>query len=86
MVCGILFVEQKGLRKMDGFLQLMLIKVIFFLPLLTILVASLVIMLIVIKTKKMSPLAKFSLVVIFGLISLLMVYGMIFVVVFGYNS
>ncbi|BDI02495.1 hypothetical protein FC48_GL000739 [Ligilactobacillus murinus DSM 20452 = NBRC 14221] len=71
---------------MDGFLQLMLIKVIFFLPLLTILVASLVIMLIVIKTKKMSPLAKFALVVIFGLISLLMVYGMIFVVVFGYNS
>lgn len=86
MVCGILFVEQKGPRKMDGFLQLMLIKVIFFLPLLTILVASLVIMLIVIKTKKMSPLAKFALVVIFGLISLLMVYGMIFVVVFGYNS
>ena len=71
---------------MDGFLQLMLIKVIFFLPLLTILVASLVIMLVVIKTKKMSPLAKFALVVIFGLISLLMVYGMIFVVVFGYNS
>lgn len=71
---------------MDGFLQLMLLKVIFFLPLLTILVASLVIMLIVIKTKKMSPLAKFALVVIFGLISLLMVYGMIFVVVFGYNS
>lgn len=71
---------------MDGFLQLMLIKVIFFLPLLTILVASLVIMFIVIKTKKMSPLAKFALVVIFGLISLLMVYGMIFVVVFGYNS
>ena len=31
---------------MDGFLQLMLLKVIFFLPLLTILVASLVIMLI----------------------------------------
>ena len=71
---------------MDGFLQLMLLKVIFFLLLLTILVASLVIMLIVIKTKKMSPLAKFALVVIFGLISLLMVYGMIFVVVFGYNS
>ena len=71
---------------MDGFLQLMLLKVIFFLPLLTILVASLVIMLVVIKTKKMSPLAKFALVVIFGLISLLMVYGMIFEVVFGYNS
>ncbi len=70
---------------MDGFLQLMLIKVIFFLPLLTILVASLVIMLIVIKTKKMSPLAKFALVVIFGLISLLLGYGMRFVVVFGYN-
>lgn len=70
---------------MDGFLQLMLLKVIFFLPLLTILVASLVIMLIVIKTKKMSSLAKVGLVVIFGLISLLMVYGMIFVVIFGYN-
>ena len=71
---------------MDGFLQLMLLKVIFFLPLLTILVASLVIMLIVIKTKKMSSLAKVGLAVIFGLISLLMVYGMIFVVIFGYNS
>lgn len=71
---------------MDGFLQLMLLKVIFFLPLLTILVASLAIMLIVIKTKKMSSLAKVGLVVIFGLISLLMVYGMIFVVIFGYNS
>lgn len=71
---------------MDGFLQLMLLKVIFFLPLLTILVASLVIMLIVIKTKKMSSLAKVGHVVIFGLISLLMVYGMIFVVIFGYNS
>lgn len=71
---------------MDGFLQLMLLKVIFFLPLLTILVASLAIMLIVIKNKKMSSLAKIGLVVIFGLISLLMVYGMIFVVIFGYNS
>ena len=71
---------------MDGFLQLMLLKVIFFLPLLTILVASLAIMLIVIKTKKMSSLAKVGLVVIFGLISLLMVYGMIFIVIFGYNS
>lgn len=71
---------------MDGFLQLILLKVIFFLPLLTILVASLAIMLIVIKTKKMSSLAKVGLVVIFGLISLLMVYGMIFVIIFGYNS
>lgn len=57
---------------MDVFLQLMLLKVIFFLPLLTILVASLAIMLIAIKTKKMSSLAKVGLVVIFCLISLLM--------------
>lgn len=71
---------------MDVFLQLILLKLILFLPLLTILVASLVIMIIVVKTKKMSSLAKLGFVVIFSLISLLMVYGMIFVVVFGYNS
>lgn len=71
---------------MNVFLQLILLKLILFLPLLTILVASLVIMIIVVKTKKMSSLAKLGFVVIFSLISLLMVYGMIFVVVFGYNS